>query len=312
MRYPLPHDTVGATENVKCKNLGLVLDRFLPIEDDEWDIRRSMKQREGIPAPDSQLTAALRKRHVAALKSLTHAGLVVNEFDATTEYRLVLGFGTEHVLETSLCLHRIHGVPYIPGSAIKGVARAVAFWQVAEQLQIPRASYEVLANSSSPPAPLSLLNSLLSEGSVKKQEAILQQLTQHSLCRNLSTLQNLDLESWASLVEEFRVVFGTTERIGGVTFFDALPADIARLDVDILNPHFAPYYQADGGAAPADYYEPIPTHFLTVAPTTRFHFSLAGRAQECVDRATKYLQSALVELGIGGKTSSGFGFFHIH
>lgn len=35
---------------------------------------------------------------------------------------LVIGFGEVSVLETHLTIHKVYGVPYIPGSALKGVA----------------------------------------------------------------------------------------------------------------------------------------------------------------------------------------------
>lgn len=38
--------------------------------------------------------------------------------------RLFIGTGTEHVLETNLSLSRPYGMPYIPGSALKGITRA--------------------------------------------------------------------------------------------------------------------------------------------------------------------------------------------
>ncbi|MBI3650825.1 MAG: type III-B CRISPR module RAMP protein Cmr6 [Acidobacteria bacterium] len=38
--------------------------------------------------------------------------------------RMVIGLGSESVLETSVTLHHTYGVPYIPGSALKGLARS--------------------------------------------------------------------------------------------------------------------------------------------------------------------------------------------
>jgi CRISPR-associated protein Cmr6 len=35
---------------------------------------------------------------------------------------MVIGLGTESLIETSITLHRAYGVPYIPGSALKGLA----------------------------------------------------------------------------------------------------------------------------------------------------------------------------------------------
>ena len=44
--------------------------------------------------------------------------------EATVAGRMVVGLGSESVLETSIALHRTYGVPYIPGSALKGLAAA--------------------------------------------------------------------------------------------------------------------------------------------------------------------------------------------
>ncbi|MBI5811332.1 MAG: type III-B CRISPR module RAMP protein Cmr6 [Deinococcota bacterium] len=51
--------------------------------------------------------------------SLSHLG--AEERVGETLSRLVIGLGSESVLETHLTLHRTYGVPYIPGSAIKGL-----------------------------------------------------------------------------------------------------------------------------------------------------------------------------------------------
>ncbi len=45
---------------------------------------------------------------------------------ATASGRLSVGLGGEAVLETALTLHRTYGVPYIPGSALKGLASSYA------------------------------------------------------------------------------------------------------------------------------------------------------------------------------------------
>jgi CRISPR-associated protein Cmr6 len=46
--------------------------------------------------------------------------------EATVAGRMVVGLGAESVLETSIALHRTYGVPYIPGSALKGLTAATA------------------------------------------------------------------------------------------------------------------------------------------------------------------------------------------
>jgi len=46
------------------------------------------------------------------------------EFELKTNWKLSIGLGQVSVYETSLTLHHIYGVPYIPGSAIKGSFRS--------------------------------------------------------------------------------------------------------------------------------------------------------------------------------------------
>lgn len=45
---------------------------------------------------------------------------------AEVKNRMAIGLGSEGVLETSVALHHTYGVPYIPGSALKGLAAAFA------------------------------------------------------------------------------------------------------------------------------------------------------------------------------------------
>jgi len=45
---------------------------------------------------------------------------------AKVKGRLAINLGAESVLETSIALHRTYGVPYIPGSALKGLAASFA------------------------------------------------------------------------------------------------------------------------------------------------------------------------------------------
>lgn len=57
-------------------------------------------------------------------ESLTACGAKTGE--AQTLGRMVVGLGGEAVLETAITLHRTYGVPYIPGSALKGLAASYA------------------------------------------------------------------------------------------------------------------------------------------------------------------------------------------
>lgn len=65
------------------------------------------------------------KQHLTQIViPLEEAELVTGMFK--TKGRLVIGLGGAGVLETSITLHRTYGVPYLPGSALKGLASSYA------------------------------------------------------------------------------------------------------------------------------------------------------------------------------------------
>lgn len=76
-----------------------------------------------IQPPESNLIARLRERQTQQLLQFAKQGIKLYCVDATVDWRLVVGLGSEHVQETNMTLHHIYGIPYIPGSAVKGVLR---------------------------------------------------------------------------------------------------------------------------------------------------------------------------------------------
>lgn len=50
--------------------------------------------------------------------------LLLDEIQAATSYRLIVGLGNPSVMETAMTLHNTYGIPYIPGQALKGVMRS--------------------------------------------------------------------------------------------------------------------------------------------------------------------------------------------
>ena len=76
-----------------------------------------------IQPPASHLISHLRTRQTQQLSQLAARGLKLYCVDATVDWRLIVGLGSEHVQETNMTLHHIYGIPYIPGSAVKGVLR---------------------------------------------------------------------------------------------------------------------------------------------------------------------------------------------
>jgi len=110
----------------------------------------------------------------------------------------------------------------------------------------------------------------------------------------------------------FANIFGKSSpeaQAGKVIFFDAIPANPAnlRLELDVMNPHYAPYYR--GTEPPADYHNPVPVFFLTIGPGSEFLFAVASREEHLAEKAREWLTKALTEMGVGAKTVAGYGLW---
>ncbi|HWR29215.1 MAG TPA: type III-B CRISPR module RAMP protein Cmr6 [Negativicutes bacterium] len=121
----------------------------------------------------------------------------------------------------------------------------------------------------------------------------------------------------------FRDLFGDTDVAGKISFFDAFPVTVPKIDIDIMNPHYGEYYADQAGlTAPADYLTPVPIPFLTVKDAIyRFVLgvrtdandvmrddSLNGQGCSSLEVASKWLENALTKHGIGAKTAVGYGY----
>ena len=106
----------------------------------------------------------------------------------------------------------------------------------------------------------------------------------------------------------------TTPAKGQLLVYDAFPDGWPILELDVLTPHYGDYYSDEGTKEPpADWLDPNPVSFLTVRAGTRFTFWLGHvkptDAENDLTAASRLLATALEWLGIGGKTSSGYGVF---
>lgn len=99
---------------------GLLLDRYQPtMASDDAAFGAFLDQVTGTPAPAMYSTVFEARRR----------GIESDPHSATAVFRvagsgLIVGLGGASVRETSIALLRNYGVPYIPGSALKGLARA--------------------------------------------------------------------------------------------------------------------------------------------------------------------------------------------
>ena len=99
--------------------------------------------------------------------------------------------------------------------------------------------------------------------------------------------------------------------VGSVIFLDAIPTRQVQLKVDIMTPHYGPYYADDSGVTPpADWHMPVPIPFLVVAERQSFSFTILPRTvsdQADCKLAKEWLLEALEWIGAGAKTAVGYG-----
>lgn len=234
--YRLAPMGVGDEDGTKRQYLEALIEQWKRLRENQW------------AQSDSPLKA-VRQRVEAQLESLAAAGRSTRQLELETEGRLVAGLGYDSPTEVGLTLHPLYGFPYLPGSTVKGVARAYA----------------------------------------ERVEGVAE--------------------------DDLLAVFGSTSldertadrRRGWVTFMDAVPAAVPRLELDVMTPHYGDYYAGDD--PPGDWHEPSPVPFLAVAAGTPFQFPLVADSEERLEQAATWLKQGLFWLGAGGKTSSGYGLF---
>lgn len=129
-RYPLPSDTSAALQLHlrKCHNPGLLFERYPPA--DLGGGQAKQKALEGIYRckPDPRALDAYRHR----LRALVEAADAIT-FQAATDWRFVTGLGRNTPFEVGFVFHRLYGFPVIPGSGVKGLARAWAYFRLKEE-----------------------------------------------------------------------------------------------------------------------------------------------------------------------------------
>jgi CRISPR-associated protein Cmr6 len=205
-------------------------------------------------------------------------------FGLTTDWRLIAGLGRKGPLEVGFTFHR-YGFPILPGSSVKGVARAWALLQIAEKVGTTE---------------LKELDGILSADGDKERKKY----------EDWKAGQPAEVQK---LADDFRTVFGTTAAAGRAVFFDAIPASLPTLELDIMNPHYPKYYS--GEEPPTDWQSPVPVYFLTVAANTEFRFAVGWRGaldeegRRLRNLAQTWLIEGLTQLGAGAKTSAGYGYF---
>ncbi|MBC7233574.1 MAG: type III-B CRISPR module RAMP protein Cmr6 [Chloroflexi bacterium] len=281
MRYPVPKASAQALagrDQNKPQNPGLIFDRFAP----DWSRQPTLKK-EGLEAVrraavrvDEQLLRDWNARWKALVRAANG-----ESFPLKTDWRFIAGLGRKGSLEVGFTFH-LYGFPILPGSSVKGVARAWALLQIAEKVGASE---------------LKDLDGILSADGDEERKKY----------EGWKVGQPAEVQQ---LADDFRAIFGTTAAAGQAVFFDAIPTRKPTLELDIMNPHYPRYYS--GEEFPTDWQSPVPVYFLTVAPNTEFCFAVGWRGtpnQDLQAKTREWLIKGLLELGAGAKTSAGYGYF---
>ncbi|WP_297853147.1 type III-B CRISPR module RAMP protein Cmr6 [Meiothermus sp.] len=175
--------------------------------------------------------------------------------EATTKTPLAIGLGNASPIENGLAIHHTYGVPYLPGSALKGLLR-----RVAERFGLSEQEKAVL----------------LGEGPDPKQK------------KQGNAAYLVYWDGWLEL------------------------ACTQPFQFDVITVHHREYYGKKGAVWPTDFDDPNPVAFLSVRPGVKFWIPITCPAQDAQDwpyKAAEMLAWGLENLGLGGKTNAGYGYF---
>ena len=241
---------------------------------------------------DQACMGALVARAMAMRSKVPSQAVLSLQAEAVAPF--TTGLGNEHPLENGFAFLWPYGLPYLPGSGVKGVVR--------------QAARELARGRWGDP-----------EGWSEDARYVARDTKGKLLVEGLSMLDVLfGKETEGGEKEHFR---------GVLTFWDVIPRIAGgALRVEIMTPHQKHYYQGEREKGrleikpPHDCGEPTPIHFLTVPPGSRFTFHVvcdeARLARIAPDFAADGRWRTLLEaafehafewLGFGAKTAVGYG-----
>lgn len=303
----LPKDTRQAFAFNTSQNFALEINKLARFElTGKQKEKFVVRQDDGIKKFFKDENYGLIKKHIEQItKSYNDLGYILPEepIKKSVGWRLIVGLGNESVYETSMTLHHIYGIPYIPGSAVKGVTRSYVITEVLGKDQ-PLESFNALENL------LELKEEDL-KSKLSNDEYNAEYFVKDKDNENKSVKKSVSVKR--DTLDTARKIFGNQNQQGQVIFFDAFPTEAPMIEPDIMNCHYDKYYQ--GKTPPADYLSPNPIFFLTVK-NTQFEFYLGMKPKhynenkDLLDKAEDWLKKALTTHGIGAKTAVGYGYFN--
>jgi CRISPR-associated protein Cmr6 len=260
---------------------------------------------------------------------------------------LAIGTGVEHPLENGHLFFDPHGLPFIPGSSVKGVLR-----RAAEELALFEDGGSARCKWTIPLVWL-LFGFDQNAAYLRRVQpnAEMSRPWREAFGRHVDTLGEAGLAPLArqdGVVRALRDHFGDDtrppealvrallERLrrdqggqengrdlevlrlrGALDCWDAFFVP-PRMRVDIMNPHYGAYYQTEGWTPPHETSPPNPIYFLAVDAGVRARFHVQWRPParttlpdgvDWKDLVASAFEHAARNLGFGAKTSVGYGRF---
>ena len=242
-----------------------------------------------IAQPDSGMVRSANENARRLLKNLAsaHTGRIVT-CEATLGGRLLVNMSGGVIENAGICLDRCFGLPFIPGSAVKGIARSQALWEIKE---------------SAPAEKRNLLKQAMVIFGYGKTDT-----------------GNKGDWTWAAgrdLAKDVAAELEAAEFKGCACFLPAYPTTPPTLVVDMVNPHYPEYYRGRRDRATDDE-NPIPNYFPAVEAGSAFGFAVllnrvpAGfTGPQLLDAARGWIERAITQKGLGAKTAAGCGWFQL-
>mgnify|MGYP000661816365 CR=1 FL=1 len=209
-------------------------------------------------------------------------------FEATLGGRLMVNIAGGVIENAGICLDRCFGLPFIPGSAVKGIARLQALWEIKEAAPAERGKL------------LNLAMAIFGYGKVNIRD-------------------NGDW-TWAAgreMVDEGTAALEAAEFKGCACFLPAYPTTPPTIVADMVNPHYPKYYRGKRTRATDDE-SPIPNYFPAVEAGCSFGFAVllnrvpAGfTASQLLDAVRGWIERAITQKGLGAKIAAGYGWFEL-
>lgn len=267
-------------ENKENVHPGLLLDKYLTpgdMQNQQAQLRKVVEAR-----PDAAAFEGAAKRRRMALEAL-QAKVWQRQAADSLALHLARATGVEN---GSICLHPIYGFPYLPGTGLKGLARAWAETVWAQSQPDAQSAWEWIYQVFGVGEETDWIRD---EAGNRKQKP----------WKPAGVLRRQDDDSDA------------IDCAGQVVFHDAWPVELPKLQVDFATPHHKGYYERQ--ELPGDWDTPEPAAFLSVLADVRFEFAVAPSSrcadEQLVQQAREWLDDALTVLGAGAKTNAGYGVF---